>query len=82
MCLMQTGVVVARHDDVAVVAVNGRDRLVTSLLVPDLEVGDIVAVGLGTVFARTTAEEAATLELLAATARGAAPTIDNPERGT
>lgn len=70
MCLMQTGMVVARNGDVAIVAVNGRDQLVTSLLVPDLDVGDVVLVGLGTVFARTTAEEAAELDLLAATARG------------
>lgn len=72
MCLMQTGMVVARNGDVAIVAVNGRDQLVTSLLVPDLDVGDVVLVGLGTVFARTTADEAAELDLLAATARGGA----------
>ena len=79
---MQTGVVVARNGDAAIVAVGGRDRLVTSLLVPDLGVGDVVVVGLGTVFARTTADEAAELDLLAATARGAAPSIPTPERGT
>ena len=78
---MQSGVVVARNGDAAVVAVDGRDRLVTSLLVPDLEVGEIVLVGLGTVFARTTADEAAELDVLAATARGAAPSIFT-ERGT
>lgn len=82
MCLMQTGVVVARNGDAAIVAVDGRDRLVTSLLVPDLEVGDVVIVGLGTVFARTTADEAAELDLLAATARGAALSTPTPERGT
>ena len=73
MCLMQSGVVVARSGDTAIVAVGGRDRLVTSLLVPDLDVGDVVLVGLGTVFSRTTADEAAELDLLAATARGVAP---------
>jgi len=81
MCLMQSGVVVARHGDVAIVAVDGRDRLVSSLLVPDVEVGEIVLVGLGTVFARTTAAEAAELDLLAATALGAAPSIPI-DRGT
>jgi hydrogenase maturation factor len=80
MCLMQTGVVVARTGDAAIVAVDGRDRLLTSLLVPDLEVGDVVLVGLGTVFARTTADEAAELDVLAATARGTAPSIPT-ERG-
>ena len=78
---MQSGVVVARNGDAAVVAVDGRDRLVTSLLVPDLEVGEIVLVGLGTVFARTTADEAAQLDVLAATAGGTAPSI-HTERGT
>lgn len=82
MCLMQSGVVVARSGDTAIVAVDGRDRLVTSLLVPDLDIGDVVLVGLGTVFSRTTADEAAELDLLAATARGVAPTIQQPERGT
>ena len=75
MCLMQSGVVVARNGDAAIVAVDGRDRLVSSLLVPDLEVGELVLVGLGTVFARTTADEAAELDLLAATALGATPPI-------
>jgi hydrogenase maturation factor len=73
MCLMQSGVVVARNGDTAVVAVGGRERLVTSLLIPDLDVGDVVLVGLGTVFSRTTADEAAELDRLAATARGVAP---------
>jgi hypothetical protein len=82
MCLMQTGVVVARQGDAAIVAVHGRDQLVTSLLVPDLEIGELVVIGLGTVFARTTSDEAAELDLLAATARGVAPTMSNPERGT
>jgi len=81
MCLMQSGVVVARNGDAAIVAIDGRDRLVSSLLVPDVEVGEIVLVGLGTVFARTTADDAAELDLLAATARGAAPSIPT-ERGT
>ena len=64
---MQSGVVVARNGDAAIVAVDGRDRL--------------VLVGLGTVFARTTADEAAELDLLAATALGATPPIST-ERGT
>ena len=81
MCLIQTGVVVARSGDAAIVASDGRERLVTSLLVPDLEVGEVVLVGLGTVFARATAEEAAELDLLAATALGAAPSSPIPERG-
>ena len=82
MCLIQTGVVVARSGDAAIVAADGRERLVTSLLVPDLEVGDVVLVGLGTVFARATAQEAAELELMAVTARGTAPPIEPAERGT
>jgi hydrogenase maturation factor len=81
MCLMQSGVVVARNGDAAIVAVDGRERLVSSLLIPDLQVGELVLVGLGTVFARTTADEAAELDLLAATALGAAPSIPT-HRGT
>ena len=81
MCLMQSGVVVARNGDAAIVAVDGRERLVSSLLIPDLEVGELVLVGLGTVLARTTADEAADLDLLAATALGAAPSIPT-HRGT
>ena len=82
MCLIQTGVVVARSGDAAIVESDGRERLVTSLLVPDLEVGDVVFVGLGTVFSRATAEEAESLELMAATARGRARPIEPAERGT
>ena len=82
MCLIQTGVVVACSSDAAIVATDGKERLVTSLLVPDLSVGETVLVGLGTVFARTTAAEAAELDHLAAIAQGAAPSIDHSERGT
>ena len=82
MCLIQTGVVVARCGDAAIVTAEGRERLVTSLLVPDLEVGDVVLVGLGTVFSRATAEEAEELERMAATARGPARPIQPAERGT
>jgi hydrogenase maturation factor len=79
MCLIESGLVVARNGDAAIVETNGRQRLVTSLLVPDLEVGDVVLVGLGTVYARTTAEEAAELDELSTTARGAAPTIHHSQ---
>ena len=82
MCLIQTGLVVARSGDAAIVNADGRDRLVTSLLVPDLEVGETVLVGLGTVFARASAEEAAELELMAATARGGIPPTGPAKRGT
>lgn len=81
MCLIQTGVVVARCGDAAIVAAEGRERLVTSLLVPDLEVGDVVLVGLGTVFSRATAEEAEELERVAAIVRGPARPIEPAERG-
>jgi hydrogenase maturation factor len=77
MCLIQTGVVVALSDDAAIVRTDGHDRLLTSLLVPDLQVGEVVLVGLGTVFNRATADEAAELDRLVATARGSAPSIDD-----
>jgi hydrogenase maturation factor len=82
MCLIQTGVVIARKGDAAIIRTDGREKLVTSLLVPDLQVGDVVLVGLGTVYGRATAEEAAELEELSATARGAVPSTIDFQRGT
>lgn len=81
MCLIQTGVVVSCGRDAAVVSAEGRERLVTSLLVPDLRVGDLVLVGMGTVFARTTSDEATEIDRLTATATGADRPV-NPTRHT
>lgn len=64
MCLIETGVVVATREDAAIVLAEGRERLVANLLVPDVEVGDVVVLGLGTLLGRATADEAADLRAL------------------
>ena len=65
MCLIQPATVLALFDQEVLVEVDGRNRLVANLIVPDLRVGDEVLVGLGSVLARITdAEAAATRELI------------------
>lgn len=59
MCLTQPATVLARFDNEVLVEVDGRNRLVANLVVPDLRVGDEVLVGLGNVLARITDAEAA-----------------------
>jgi hydrogenase maturation factor len=70
MCLTQPATVLARFDDEVLVEIDGRNRLITNLVVPDLRVGDEVLVGLGNVLARITdAEAAAARELIDAALR-------------
>jgi hydrogenase maturation factor len=65
MCLTQPATVLARFDDEVLVEIDGRNRLVANLIVPDVRVGDEVLVGLGSVLARITdAEAAAARELI------------------
>jgi hydrogenase maturation factor len=65
MCLTQPATVLARFDNEVLVEIDGRNRLITNLVVPDLRVGDEVLVGLGNVLARITdAEAAAARELI------------------
>ncbi len=52
MCTTEQGLVVRVQPDVADVVTRGRTRRLPALLVPDLEVGDTVLVGLGTILAR------------------------------
>ena len=59
MCLTQPATVLARFDDEVLVEIDGRNRLVANLIVPDLRVGDEVLIGLGSVLARITDAEAA-----------------------
>ena len=59
MCLTQPATVLARFDDEVLVELDGRNRLVANLVVPDLRVGDEVLVGLGNVLTRITDAEAA-----------------------
>ena len=70
MCLTQPATVLARFDNEVLVELDGRNRLVANLVVPDLRVGDEVLVGLGNVLARITdAEAAAARELIDAALR-------------
>jgi hydrogenase maturation factor len=59
MCLTQPATVLARFEDEVLVEVDGRNRLVANLVVPDLRVGDEVLVDRGSVLARITEAEAA-----------------------
>ena len=59
MWLTQPATVLARFDNEVLVELDGRNRLVTNLIVPDLRVGDEVLVGLGNVLTRITDAEAA-----------------------
>jgi hydrogenase maturation factor len=90
MCLTQPATVLARFDKEALVEVDGRNRLVANLIVPDLRVGDEVLVGLGSVLARITDAEAAAARELIDAALGAekeplrttAPLSTSPRRST
>jgi hydrogenase maturation factor len=59
VCLTQPATVLARFDNEVLVEIDGRNRLVTNLVVPNLRVGDEVLVGLGNVLTRITDAEAA-----------------------
>ena len=52
MCIERPGVVVERAGAVAAVSLAGRVRRASTLLVPDLAVGDWVLVAAGTVISR------------------------------
>jgi hydrogenase assembly chaperone HypC/HupF len=64
MCLTQPATVLTCRENEVLVAVDGRERLITNLLVPDVRVGDHVLVGLGAVLARISAAEVATIAAL------------------
>ncbi len=65
MWLTQPATVLARFDNEVLVEIDGRNRLVANLVVPNLRVGDEVLVGLGNVLTRiTNAEAAAARELI------------------
>ena len=71
MWLTQPATVLARFDNEVLVELDGRNRLVANLMVPDLRVGDEVLVGLGNVLTRITdAEAAAARDLIDAAPKG------------
>jgi hydrogenase maturation factor len=77
--LTQPATVLAQFDNEVLVEVDGRNRLVTNLVVPNLRVGDEVLVGLGNVLTRITdAEAAAARELIDAALKDETGTLTAP----
>jgi len=64
MCLTSIGVVVALDGGEAVVDLAGMQRRAFAWTVPDLQPGDIVLVGLGTILGRVDEADRAVLERL------------------
>ena len=73
MCVTAVGRVVAVEDGEVVVELDGLRRRAMSLLVPDLEPGDLVLIGLGAVLGRVEAEDRDALEHLHRTAAAEPP---------
>lgn len=61
MCSTVPALVLARDGDTVVVELHGGPRRLSALLVPELAPGDHCLVGLGTVLARLTDDEATDL---------------------
>ena len=64
MCRSTVARVLAIDGGYAVVESDGAERRASTLLVPDLEPGDLVLIGLGTVLGRVTAADAAALRAI------------------
>ena len=73
MCLDFPGRVVEHNGDVVVVECEGRRRRASTLLYPDLSVGDRVFVAFGTVIERVDDETGRQIEREIAIAKGVAP---------
>jgi hydrogenase assembly chaperone HypC/HupF len=74
MCLSFPGQVVGLDTSGAVVDTEGRRRRASTLLVPDVAIGDWVAVAAGTIVDRLTPAEAAELRTILDRARDPGPT--------
>ena len=64
MCRTTVGRVVAVEDGMAVVDLGDLRRRALSLMVPDLQPGDLVLVGLGAVLGRVAPDDEAALEAI------------------
>ena len=83
MSTAQPATVLARFDNEVLVEIDGRNRLVANLVVPDLRVGDEVLIGLGNVLTRITdAEAAAARELIDAASKETEPLTATTSIGT
>jgi hydrogenase assembly chaperone HypC/HupF len=72
MCIDFAAQVVARDGDLAQINSNGRLRRASTLLVPDIRVGEWVYVAAGTIIERLPPEEAQQINQELQTAQGAA----------
>jgi hydrogenase assembly chaperone HypC/HupF len=73
MCIAYPGIVVAVDSLGATVETDGRRRRVSALLVPDVAMGDWVAVAVGTILKRLDADEAAEIQRIIRAAEQATP---------
>jgi hydrogenase expression/formation protein HypC len=73
MCIAYPGTVVAVDPLGATVETDGRRRRVSALLVPDVAIGDWVAVAVGTILKRLDPDEAAEIERIMRAAEHATP---------
>lgn len=73
MCLDFPGQVISRDGDQVVVETDGRRRRATTLLVPDIDVGEWVYVAAGAVIERLDPDAAARVTAELNTAKGATP---------
>lgn len=70
MCLTAPARVLARQEGSATVLIGGRERRASTLVVPEVEVGDWVIVAAGTILQRLDAEEARQLAVAVGKAYG------------
>jgi hydrogenase assembly chaperone HypC/HupF len=70
MCLTYPGLVLSVDGGEAVVRTEGRDRRATTLVVPDIAVGDWVIVAAGTIVTRLDPAEAADIRAMIEIADG------------
>lgn len=77
MCRTAVGLVIAIEDGAAVVDLDGWHRRAISLLVPDVQPGDLVLVGLGAILGRVEPADRAALERVR-TPDGRTPHVTSP----
>lgn len=82
MCRTAVGRVIAVEDGAAVVELDGWHRRALSLLVPDVEPGDLVLVGLGAILGRVEPADQAALEDIRNGTLASRPSHPQPEPGT
>jgi hydrogenase expression/formation protein HypC len=77
MCISYPGIVTEVDSAGATVDTDGRRRRVSTLLVPDIAVGEWVAVAVGTLVKRLDPNEAADIQRILRAAMTAAPLSDS-----